>query len=254
MKFSITLLGMLFLTGCGQLTPHIQEANPTGKENYNHFDYFNNKPINYTSFLRSEYSQGLMTLEEKTDAFSGYFNLDRESPKGSVVFNSTTVILNPVSSKTYLEMTESARKDVVHYDRFYASNDGTVFIAVKHFEENIKLTHMTTDGRTDISFLPSRRLACKKISLLKQASDSAMYRSLLQTALVAGVQSYTSYSTTNSSGIISGTYQNFGYTGTSTTRDYSWAGERASEALTAIFSSDAKGSELQAAWNSLKCF
>ena len=70
---------------------------------------------------------------------------------------------------------------------------------------------------------------------------------LVQTALVAGIQSYTSYSTVT----YNDAYGNFGY---GTVRDYSWAGDRASDALTTVFNGSADSASLQAAWSTLNCY
>ena len=74
-----------------------------------------------------------------------------------------------------------------------------------------------------------------------------MIAALLKTALVAGVQSYTSYST----GTYTGSYGNFGYI---QVRDYSWAGARAGDALTTLFNGSASAESINNAWNSLNCW
>ena len=66
-------------------------------------------------------------------------------------------------------------------------------------------------------------------------------------ALVAGVQSYTSYSNVS----YNDAYGNFGY---GTVRDYSWAGDRAGDALTTVFNGGADNASLQAAWSNLNCY
>ncbi|MDB4164547.1 hypothetical protein N9632_00325 [bacterium] len=105
----------------------------------------------------------------------------------------------------------------------------------------------TSSKTFTVGYYPSRYLGCKKIAELINASNQRQIAALVQTALVAGVQSYTSYSTIN----YNDSYGNFGY---GTVRDYSWAGDRAADALTTVFNGGTDNATLQAAWSSLNCY
>ena len=146
------------------------------------------------------------------------------------------------------------KKWIKGYDRLYLSSDNNVYLGVNDFKQIIVLGYVENGENHDIAYYPSRFLACKKISMMQQAANAAIMAELVSTALVAGVQSYTSYSTTSSQGNISSQYGNFGYMGTSTTRDYSWAGDRASDALDTIFTGNANMQTLNAAWDSMNCY
>jgi hypothetical protein len=224
---------------------NIQIGNLTGQVKDNKWDYFNGSPIHYTSSQRSVYKQNIMTLNENTDLFSAHFNLDQSNSNGAVVFNNETYILNSISKSDFLNITNWDKTWLQHYDAFYAAKDKMVSVAVNRYKQIIVLSIKSNNERTDIAYYPSRFLACKKISLMQQ---------LVKTALVAGVQSYTSYSTYRGQGTIQGRYNNFGYTETGVTRYYSWAGDRASDALRTVFSGNASMANLNNAWQNLNCW
>lgn len=252
---AICRLGLVVfvVSSCG-LNQNIQVGNTTGKVADNKWDYYNGSPQHYTSFQRSVTKSGMMIVNESTDAFSGNFNFQSGVDKASVEFNGTAIILNTVSSTQMIEDAGFSDKDVMGWDEFYASTDKTLFAAIQRTKQIGLLSLKGGDERTDIAFYPSRYLACKKLALMKQTKDAAVMASLVKTALVAGVQSYTSYSTSSSQGNINSQYGNFGYTGNTTTRDYSWAGDRASDALDTVFSGGADTQSINAAWNSMNCY
>lgn len=256
MKFTFSILFTLvvFLSGCMQQTQHVQVGNPTGKVDDNKWDYYNGTPIHYTSFQRTVIKEGITTINEATDAFSGIFNLSKINEKGSVVFGDRTVILSLSDENDFALVSGWEKEWIEGYDRLYLSSDQKVYVGVNDFKQIIVLGYLEDSENNDIAYLPSRYLACKKISMMQQAANAAIMAELVSTALVAGVQSYTSYSTTSSQGNISSQYGNFGYMGTSTTRDYSWAGDRASDALDTVFSGNANMQTLNAAWDSMNCY
>ena len=186
--------------------------------------------------------------------FSGNFNFQNGIDKAAVEFNGTSIILNKTSSTQLVDELIMLPEHLQHWESFYASADNTLFAAVNRTNTVALLNLKGVDEQTDIAFHPSRYLACKKLALMKQTQDAAVMASLVKTALVAGVQSYTSYSTSSSQGNINSQYGNFGYTGNTTTRDYSWAGDRASDALDTVFSGSADTQSINAAWNSMNCW
>lgn len=256
MKNIILLIFSIFmLSACMVQKQNIQLGNTTGKIVDNKWDYYNNTPIHYTSSGRSIYKNGLNVLNENTDAFTATFNLDKSSAIGSVVFNNNTYILKSTSANYFKQVSGWAQKDVNVWDRYYLTQDEKIFIAVQHRQQFIALSSYQENGdRLSIGYYPSRFLACRKIATLQNTQNIAMFNSLLKTALVAGVQSYTNYSTYNGQGTIAGKYNNYGYTQTGTYRDYSWAGDRASDALSTIFSGNASMANLNNAWQNLNCW
>ena len=251
------LLGFICfaVASCGGLKQNVQVGNVTGQISDNKWDYYNGTPQHYTSVLRDVYKDGLLVVNEQTDAFAGTFNFAESSEKASAVFNGETTILtkvdNPMELKTLAGWNS---KDIAHWSDVYFSEDKTVYGVVQRKKQIVLLGHLRDGTRTDYAFYPSRYLACKKLALMKQTQDAAVMASLVKTALVAGVQSYTSYSTSSSQGNINSQYGNFGYTGNTTTRDYSWAGDRASDALETVFSGSTDAQSLNAAWNSMNCW
>ena len=255
MKNIFILISSIFiLSSCMVQKQNIQLGNLTGQVKDNKWDYFNGSPIHYTSTQRSVYKQDIMTISEYTDSFSAHFNLDNSNSKGAVVFNNDTYIVNTISKEEFLNVSNWEQKYLQYYDAFYSTEDKQVSIAVNRYKQIIVLAIQSNDGRTDIGYYPSRFLACKKISLMQQTKNQAIMQQLVKTALVAGVQSYTSYSTYRGQGTIQGKYNNFGYTESGVTRDYSWAGDRASDALGTIFSGNASMANLNNAWQNLNCW
>lgn len=251
----ILICSIFILSACMVQKQNIQLGNLTGQVKDNKWDYYNGSPIHYTSFQRTLTKEGIMTLNEATDGFSAYYNLDKSKLKGAVVFNNETFILNTIPKSNFLNISKwEDEKWLDGYDTFYTSKDEMVSVAVNHYKQIIVLTTKINNERTDIAYYPSRYLACKKISLMQQTQNQAIMQQLIKTALVAGVQSYTSYSTYRGQGTIQGRYNNFGYTQTGVTRDYSWAGDRASDALGTIFSGNASMANLNNAWQNLNCW
>jgi len=251
------LLGFICfaVASCGGLKQNVQVGNVTGKIADNKWDYYNGTPQHYTSIQRSIFKDGILTVNEVTDAFSGTFNFQESSEKASVVFNGETLIMTKLEDPNELVKGGWEPKFLLGWNDFYISEDRKVYSAVQRTKQLVLFGKIQDSGeRTDIAFHPSRYLACKKLALMKQTKDAAVMASLVKTALVAGVQSYTSYSTSSSQGNINSQYGNFGYTGNTTTRDYSWAGDRASDALETVFSGSSDAQSLNAAWNSMNCW
>lgn len=237
------------------MTQNIQVGNQTGKIIDNKWDYYNGAPVHYTSTQRDVYKDDILAVNETTDAFSGTFNFQKSANKASLFFNGETFILDLVEDKNVLlEYAGWKPEWVAGWENVYFSKDKTLYAAVNRTKQVI-LVAINGDGeRTDLIFYPSRFLACKKLALMKQEKDAAILASLVKTALVAGVQSYTSYSSSNTYGNISSQYGNLGYSGYTTTRDYSWAGDRASDALNTVFSGNVDQQSIVAAWNSMNCW
>jgi len=255
MKNILILISSIFiLSACMVQKQNIQLGNLTGQIKDNKWDYYNDSPVHYTSQQRSIFKQGVMTINETTDAFSAHFNLNGSGPKGAVVFNNETFMLNPISKERFSEISQWDAKSISYGEAFYTTDDNNLSVGVNRTKQIIVLTHKTNDERTDISFYPSRYVACKKIAQMQQTQNQAIMQQLVKTALVAGVQSYTSYSTYSGRGTIQGKYNNFGYTESGVTRDYSWAGDRASDALSTIFSGNASMANLNNAWQNLNCW
>jgi hypothetical protein len=125
---------------------------------------------------------------------------------------------------------------------------GKYLVAIERRKQIVLTAHVGDNGRVDsISYRPSRYLACQKIASLAKSKDEAVTRALLATALVAGIQSYTSYSHS----YVYDSYGNFGY---AVTRDYGWAGDRAADALNVVFQGNTSSAQLQSAWQSMNCW
>lgn len=254
-KFLKAIILCVILSSCMQQTLHVQQGNPTGLVKDNKWDYYNGIPIHYTSYQRDITKDGILVVNEVTDAFSGTFNLDKSKQKGSLLFNGQTIIVTAASADQIRQKRSNWSDTMVNsYDKLYTAEEGDVYVAVHHNNQAVIVGYVENGNDVDIGYLPSRYLACKKISMMQQAANAAIMAELVKTALVAGVQSYTSYSTSNNSGTIYGSNGNFGYVGTSTTRDYSWAGDRASDALDTVFSGNANMQTLNAAWDSMQCY
>ena len=245
---------LLLVTSCGvNQTIHIQQENTSGDANNNRWDYYTAKPVHYTSTQRSVVSNNMMVINEQTDAFSANVNIDKMSEKAVMEFSGKIINLTKASVpqiknwfESFMYKTEYTSYKDLGWSEYFISSDGKIMAAV-HYEKQLFLLVTLEEKSTQLLFLPSRYLACKKISDLQVAQSEAMARSLLKTALVAGVQSYTSYSYAD----VYDSYGNFGY---ATIRDYSWAGDRASDAISSVFDGDASSSALSEAWDSLSCY
>jgi hypothetical protein len=251
----LALVSILFLaTSCGvNQTIHIQQENTSGDAKNNRWDYFTAKPVHYTSATRTVVSNNMMVINEQTDAFSANVNIDKMSKKAVMEFSGKIINLTKASVpqitnwfESFMYKTEHTSYKDLGWSDYFISSDGEIMAAV-HYEKQLFLLLTLKETSTQLLFYPSRYLACKKISALQVAQSEAMARSLLQTALVAGVQSYTSYSYAD----VYDSYGNFGY---ATIRDYSWAGDRASDAISTVFDGDASSSALSEAWDSLSCY
>lgn len=253
MRLVLLMCISLFISGC--LTQNIQHGNPTGKVSDNRWDYYNGTPTHYTSFIRSGYVGGVETIRENTDAFSGTYNLPLSSDRGSVIYNGVVASVVRTDASSLWELDDEWQNATQYYNRFYKTEDGKVMVAVNDIKQIVVTSFVVgKNERNDIAYYPSRFLACKKIAQLQQAASAQMMSDLLKTALVAGVQSYTSYQTYQGSGNVYGQYGNFGYTQTGTYRDYSWAGARASDALDTLFAGSGDSTEIRTAWQSLNCW
>ena len=256
-KYIVVVLISVLIGGCTSQIPHIQQGNTTGQVQDNRWDYFTNSPTHYTSYQRTMYARDMQVINENTDAFSAIFNLDRSKSNGTVIFNRAVVPLSVASKNTatrffneYIKGKPGIPANATLYsvwDEYYQSRDGKLLVAV-NYEKQIIVTSFTEGNSVShIAYLPSRYLACKKITSLQVAHNQAIFAELLVTALVAGVQSYTSYATVS----VYDSYGNFGY---ATVKDYAWAGDRASDALTSIFSGSASQANLTTAWDLLNCY
>jgi len=250
----VALVTLLALAGCTSLTQNVQQGNPTGNLTDNKWDYYNGTPIHYTSFSRGLYKKALTVRQETTDAFSAVFNAEKGRESATVDFNRRVIILKKFDDENAIdELIERTfgksadKKKYKAWDVWYKSDDGKVHLAVNYKKQIYVTSYEEGDEIQQIAFYPSRYLACQKISKISGEKNQALVNSLLKTALVAGVQSYTSYSTTT----YAGNYGNFGY---AKTRDYSWAGDRSSDALDALFAGDGSSESIQRAWSGLNCW
>lgn len=261
-KLMIAYAFLTMMMGCMTLEQNIQPGNTSGKVADNSWDYYNSVPVHYTSTQSTIYQDQMDLKTELTDAFSGTLTVNDQKKVAYIVFNDKIIKLNKFTDQktkdSWIKLMApiEAKKD-------YNGNDIQLYYAWKDWyqdksgkyalflqrETNVVLTlfRETSSKTFAVGYLPSRYLACKKIVELINASNQRQIAALLQTALVAGVQSYTSYSTVS----YSDGYGNFGY---GTARDYSWAGDRASDALSTVFNGSADSASLQAAWSSLNCY
>jgi hypothetical protein len=251
----LVLVTILFLvTSCGVTqTIHVQQENTSGNAENNRWDYFTAKPVHYTSFQRTIVSNKMTVVNENTDAFSANVNINKMSEKAVIEFSGKIIHLTKASVpqiknwfESYMPETQYKSYKDLGWDGYFISSDGSMLIAAQ-YEKQLFLLTTLEENSTQLVFLPSRYLACKKISNLQVAQSEAMAKALVKTALVAGVQSYTSYSYAD----VYDSYGNFGY---ATIRDYSWAGDRASDAISTVFDGDTSSSALSEAWDSLSCF
>lgn len=256
-KKIINLLLGLFLTSilvaCGGLKQNVQKGNQTGKIEDNKWDYYSGVPVHYTSFTRSLYKDAMNVKNEKTDSFSATFNINKYSDTGVVEFNEKIITIKKTNDVKYSILVDKIRnksidkKAYMQWSEYFSSEDGRLIVAIEYKKQIALLSF--DDGETiqQIAYYPSRYLACKKIAEVKNQSDKMVALNFLKTALVAGVQSYTSYSRTT----IYDNYGNFGY---GVTRDYSWAGDRAGDALTTLFNGQYSEDKIRTAWMSLNCW
>lgn len=253
---------IFLITGCLSQEQNIQSGNVSGKIADNKWDYYKGLPIHYTSSQIIKFQDKVLIKNELTDAFSGTLTVNDKKKNVYVTFNGKTFVLNKFSDQATKDLwvdnyfEKGAKKDVEGTSRsqyyswtdWYQDETGKFGLFIQR-DKNIFLTTLLEGSNKSQSVLyyPSRYLACKKITEIMLASNQKMVASLLKTALVAGVQSYTSYSTYN----YSDAYGNFGY---ATARDYSWAGDRAGDALTSVFDGNSDRASLDAAWSELNCW
>ena len=258
MNLKILLIAILLvvMTACAPLKTNIQSGNTTGKIEGNHWDYYDGRPVPYTSNQRSVTKNDVLTVNEATDMFQVTVNAETGSKKAVMVMNHVTITLARFSDvdkldalyeKSKRHWTKRGNLDNPLYTDWYVSDDGKYYLVILKSKQIALTMYVNGDEVQSINYYPSRFLACKKIAIVKNESDRAVALALLRTALVAGVQSYTNYST----GSYSGAYGNFGYV---SVRDYSWAGERAGEALGTLFSGQYSEEKIHLAWNSLNCW
>jgi hypothetical protein len=192
-----------------------------------------------------------------TDMFQVKVNASRVSDKAILVMNDKTIVLDRFNNKEMFD--DLFEKTKVHFNnnrnlidgvtpsQWYISKDRKYYLAVIESKQMILTFFIDGDNVQSINYYPSRFLACRKIAMVKQAKDSQMAAALLRTALTAGIQSYTNYAI----GTYTGAYGNFGYV---TVRDYSWAGERAGEALGTLFAGQYNEANILQSWNALNCW
>ena len=256
------IVGIGLLTGCMTVEQNIQTGNTSGKIADNRWDYYNAQPIHYTSFQITNYQDQLAIKNELTDAFSGTLTVNDQKKNAYIVFNDKTIKLKKFTDQktkdawVKLFVGEDVQKDQFGQSRsdyylwtdWFQDKSGKYALFIEK-EKNVVFTAFreTSSKTFTVAYHPSRYLACKKIAEIMKASNQRQIAALVQTALVAGIQSYTSYSTVN----YNDAYGNFGY---GTVRDYSWAGDRASDALTTVFNGSADSASLQAAWSTLNCY
>lgn len=256
LKIVCGLITMVVLAACAPLKPNIQIGNTTGKIENNRWDYYDGRTVPYTSTQRSVTKTDLMTANEKTDMFQVNINAPKGSAQAVIIMNGETIRLSrftDLEKKDHLfEKTKRHWQDRNSlnnslYSDWYTSDDGKYYLIILESRQLVLTLYVDGDEGQSILYYPSRFLACKKIAMIKNEKDKAVVSQLLKTALVAGVQSYTNYAT----GTYSGSYGNFGYV---TVRDYSWAGERAGEALGTLFSGQYSEEKITQVWNSLNCW
>ncbi len=235
----IILIASFFISGCGGLNQNIQRGNITGNVEDNKWDYYDGQPVHYTSVKRRLYKNKILVSDEKTDKFNGMVTIDKSKDIAYIIFNDKTFTLTRVSKLLDNKIHENWYRSAVM--------NGFYFVNVNYQNQSVMTSYHVGDEFQQIEFLPSRYLACRKIAAVKKEHDKKVAVDLLRTALVAGVQSYTSYSTTSYSSA-------YGDNGYSVTRDYSWAGDRASDALEFIFAGQLNNEKIQQAWNGMNCW
>lgn len=230
---------LVFISGCGGLNQNIQHGNITGNIEDNKWDYYDGQSVHYTSIKRRFYKNKVLVSDEKTDQFNGMVTLDKNKDIAYIIFNDKKFTLTRVPKSL------DNKKD----ENWYRSPvlNGFYFVGVNYQRQSIVTSYHVGDEFQQIEFLPSRYLACKKLAAVKKENDKQLAVNLLRTALVAGIQSYTSYSSTS----YSSAYGDNGYT---VTRNYSWAGDRASDALDFIFAGQLNNEKVQQAWDGLNCW
>jgi hypothetical protein len=253
MKLLLSVFFATLLASCAGLPQNIQSGNQTGKVEDNRWDYFNGQATHYTSTIRSLYKDSLRVRNESTDSFSAAINIQKGRDVGVIDFNGKLIKLTRTDDKKYDDLIERFRDRSIPKERYkawsdyYSSEDGRLIVAVEYAKQIVLTSFEEGDTIQQISYYPSRYLACKKIAAVKAQNDKRIAAELLRTALVAGIQSYTSYSRTT----VYDSYGNFGY---GVTRDYSWAGDRAGDALSTLFAGQYSESGVQTAWQSLNCW
>jgi hypothetical protein len=258
MKISLLffIVAASFLSACAPLKSNIQTGNATGKIEQNSWDYYNGTPISYTSNQRLVTTNDLIVANEITDNFQIVINAQKDINKAILVMNGKTIVLGRFSDGEGLDrLYEKSKKhwgdramlNNPQFSDWYVSDDLNYYLVLLR-SKNIILTFYFNEGNAQsIKYYPSRYLACKKIAMVKAEKDKSVVAALLKTALVAGIQSYTNYAT----GTYTSAYGDFGYV---SIRDYSWAGERAGEALGTLFSGQYSEEKITEAWNSLNCW
>ncbi len=252
-KLSLFLAAIIIVSGCTSLQQNIQHGNATGRVDDNRWDYYNGSPTHYTSFNRSLVKNAIRITEENTDRFSMSSNIDKNRDTAILEFNGKAVTLYRITSKVIVDKNwhQFAKNWDTNFakiwDEGFVTEDGKMMIAVSYTRQVVFLVFGDGDTRQQIAYYPSKYLACKKIAAVKNEQNAKVVRELLLTALVAGVQSYTSYSTSR-------VYTNYGNFGYAVTRDYSWAGARAGDALGTLFSGQYSEEKITQAWSSLNCY
>ena len=242
------------ISGCGILKQNIQHGNITGEVKDNKWDYYDGRPTHYTSYLLDVHKNTIMIKQEKTDSFSAIINIDKKRNFAIITYNNKTLTLKKFNDEVkvdyWIEKTYGVSANKTKYkgwDAWFESDDEKLKIAVSYSKQILLTSFEDGENMQHIGYYPSRYLACKKIANVKIEKDKRVVFDLLRTALVAGVQSYTSYSTTR----YTTSYGDFGY---AVSRDYSWAGDRAADALGALFSGEYSDGKIQQAWNGLNCW
>lgn len=254
-KLFLTAAGLL-LGACTTLQPNIQRGNASGHSSDNRWDYFDGTPVHYTSSVRTLQKGDATLLNEKTDRFSGTLSVQTERRKAYITFNGTTIDLiqfsDPSTKEQWLRLLLSdASKRARYADAFsdwFQDDRQRYLVAFDRKRQMLLSAYKEDDDRlTSIAYYPSRYLACKKVAAIAKAHNEAVVAQLVSTGLVAGLQSYTSYSTAR----VYDSYGNFGY---ATVRDWSWAGDRGADALAVLFNGGKGDQQIQSAWSALNCY
>ena len=199
-----------------------------------------------TLFKHSTKSKDGLVVESSSPGTWIDINVNKDSEKASMKFSDGLAILDRITDPEVLKVVHS------DWDRVYQRDDGTGYYLLVSTEKQIMNWQLhTLDGfMKEHTLYPTRYLTCQSLAQLRQDQEAAIASQLIRTILIGVIQSYTSYSRTS----FYGSYGGFNYTGFGYTTDYSWAGDRAADALGAIFGGNSSLEKIDEAWKELKCF
>ena len=244
------LAATVLLTGCvtTPLTQNVQKHNPTGESKDNRWDYYVNEVEKYT-ITHAQVAKDGVVVSTTTPNTWAEINVN-QSETASINLADSLIIAK--------EMNERPADANPDWDRFFktvpnSDLDGTLYVSTK---KQVMLGVVTgEDGiKTTYTLYPARYLLCKEIVTARTAAEEALAASLLKTALLIYIEANNSTSYGGYSGTYSGWGTNGSYSGNTWYTDNSWVGERANDALTAIFSGNATTNQYDTAWSELKCF